>query len=92
MLETMGRALIGEYGVLGLLLASSLFVIRWLLGERKRLHNECNAAREELRLYMLEQLRSAHQINAQLTERLEMVRGLRDKITSRKVVLHAQER
>jgi predicted outer membrane lipoprotein len=92
MADAILRALVSEHGALGLLLAVSFFVIRWLLSERTRLHKERDDARRELRENYLDQLRQAHASNVALAAQVESMRGLRDRITtSRKVVLHASE-
>jgi predicted outer membrane lipoprotein len=93
MADAILQALVSEHGALGLLLAISFFVIRWLLSERTRLHKERDDARRELRENYLDQLRQAHASNVALAAQVESMRGLRDRITtSRKVVLHASER
>jgi predicted outer membrane lipoprotein len=92
MADAILQALVSEHGALGLLLAISFLVIRWLLSERTRLHKERDEARRELREHYLDQLRKAHESNVALAEQVESMRGLRDRITSRKVVLHASER
>jgi hypothetical protein len=93
MIDAILQALVSEHGALGLLLAISFLVIRWLLSERARLHKERDEARRELRENYLDQLRQAHTRDAALAAQVESMRGLWDRITtSRKVVLHESER
>lgn len=85
-------SIITEYGVLGVVVISTTLIVGWLLKDRRRLYAERNKALFDLQTYMRDQLRRKHDENAELRDRIEDMRGLRDRITTRKVVLHESER